>query len=232
MSKAKMNKFSKALQAHLASEKKHDFETMLEWEIACNTNNQRGKVYNQEELKDLYNRMGQHQGASKCTHTSNHNGDEFKYIVIKRSRRGGYMPDVKQEHKDCTGNQIIDEVNCWEKYANNEEVADLLCPILKYFKSKSDKVTSTSEKMQDNNIIISQKAIATGDASEMCDLAEDMNYEEGYYTDEDAYTRYDKLKNLSDMMGWRDVLYNVGNSGVIFDYANNCYKAVFIDYAL
>lgn len=232
MSKAKMNKFNKALQSYLASEKKHDFEAMLEWGLAFNTNNQRGKVYNQEELKDLYNRIGQHQGASKCTHINNHNGDEFKYIVIKRSRRNGYMPNVKQEHADCTGNQIIDEINCWEKYASNEEVSDLLCPILKFFKSKSDKVTSTSERMQDNNIIISQKAIATGDASEMCDLAETINYQEGYYADDDAYTRYDKLKELSDSMGWRDVLFNDGNSGVIFDYANNCYKAVFIDYAL
>lgn len=112
MSKAKMNKFNRALQSYLASEKKHDFEAMLEWELAFNTNNQRGKVYNQEELKDLYNRRGQHQGASKCVHTNNHNGDEFKYIAIKRSLRSGYMPNVKQEHADCTGNQIIDEINC------------------------------------------------------------------------------------------------------------------------
>ena len=33
MSKAKMNKFNKALQSYLASEKKHDFEAMLEWEL-------------------------------------------------------------------------------------------------------------------------------------------------------------------------------------------------------
>lgn len=232
MSKARMNKYNKALQAHLASEKKHDFEAMLEWELSSNTNNQRGKVYNQEELKNLYNRIGQHRGASKCTHTYNHYGDEFKYIVIKRSLKYGYLPDIEQEHADCTGNQIIDEINCWEKNASNEEVADLLCPILKYFKSKSDKVINTSEKMQDNNIIISQKAIKTGDASEMCRLAEEMNREEGYKVEDDAWSRYHKLQELSDSMGWRDAMYNNGNSGVVFDYSKNCYKAVFIDYSL
>ena len=41
-----------------------------------------------------------------------------------------------------------------------------------------------------------------------------------------------QLKDMAKRMEWRDVEWNPGNSGVIFDYAQGCYKAVFIDYAL
>lgn len=58
-----------------------------------------------------------------------------------------------------------------------------------------------------------------------------MNNREGY-TGENAADRYNKLKALSQKQGWRDAMFNGGNSGVIFDYSTGCYKAVFIDYAL
>ena len=232
MAMAKKNATAKALQAHMAKEKKHSKRTMLEWLIACNTNAQRGHVFDQSELMELYSRSDWDCdcGASKIVHLDNHMGEAFKYIVIKRHKVGGYIPNARREHKKCSGNQLIDEVACWQEFADAPE-SDLLCPVLKYFTSKSDKVTATSETMQRNVMIIAQKAVYVGDASEACRKAERLNKEKGL-RGESYSKRYDKMAELSERQGWRDAMYNGGNSGVIFDYAKNCYKAVFIDYAL
>lgn len=232
MAMAKKNMAAKALQAHMAKAKKISGRALVEWEIACNTNSQRGKVYDQAELLELYSRdswSGEH-GASKTCHLKSHTGEAFKYIVIKRHRVNGYVPNVRGEHKKCSGNQLLDEVACWQEFAETE-YGDLLCPVLKYFTSKSDKVTATSETMQHNVLIIAQRAAYVSNASQACRKAEQMNAEHGYNGESKA-SRLAKLKELSDRQGWRDALYNGGNSGVVFDYAKNCYKAVFIDYAL
>lgn len=220
----------KAVQSRMAKEKKTDIQIRIEWEIACNTNNQRGHVYDQSEIHELYSRDNWKAecGATKTCHTVCHTGKEFKYIVVKRHQTHGYLPELR--NKKATGNQLIDEINCWLEYAELPE-ADLLCPILKYFTSKSDKVTATSETMQHNVVIIAQKAVKVGTASRMCRKAEEMNREYGY-KGESAESRYRKLEKLSESKNWRDAMYNGGNSGVIFDYAKGCYKAVFIDYAL
>ena len=223
----------KALQSTMASAKRFSDNAMLEWELSCNTNVNRGRVYKQEEIINLYARDSHkcEAGASKTCHLKNHNGDAFEYIVIKRHQTNGYIdehaykPDTKQ-----TGNQLIDEINCWNEFAETPD-ADLLCPILKYFTSKSDKVTAISEKMQSNVIIIAQKAVYVASARYACKEAERLNKVNGLQG-EDATARYTKLEKLSDKQGWRDAMYNGGNSGVIFDYYQNCYKAVFIDYAL
>ena len=232
MAMAKKNETSKALQAFMAKEKKFSACTLLEWLLACNTNNKRGHVFDQSEILKLYARDGwEHEhGASKTCHLISHTGENFQYIVIKRHRTNGYIPNVHGEHAKCTGNQLIDEINCWQEFAETE-YSDLLCPIFKYFTSKSDKVSATSETMQHNVVIIAQKAVKVGDASYACSKAERMNAEHGY-KGESYDERYAKLKALSKKQGWRDAMHNGGNSGVIFDYAKNCYKAVFIDYAL
>lgn len=192
-----------------------------EWEY-INNNSQRGRVYDQWELLQMFDRYGDNSdGCSKAVHFLDH-------IVIKRHQRNGYIPEVRNKYS--TGNQLIDEINCWERF-NFEPEADLLCPILKYFTSKSDKVKATSETMQRNVIIIAQRAVKTGDAAWMCQLAERMNREKGF-RGESASARYAKLEALSKSQNWRDALRNPGNSGIIFDYKKGCYKAVFIDYAL
>lgn len=218
----------KALQALMAKEKKTDSNVKLEWEMACNTNNQRGHVYDQHEINELYSRYSRHRGATKACHIKNHFGEEFKYIVVKRHQVGGYLPELRNDK--ATGNQLVDEINCWVEYAELEE-ADLLCPILKYFTSKSDQVTATSETMQKNVVIIAQKAIFIGDAEDACKEAERLNKMSGYEY-ENWEDRYNKLSKLSRKQHWRDAMFNSGNSGVIFDYNKGCYKAVFIDYAL
>ena len=112
------------------------------------------------------------------------------------------------------------------------EDADLLCPIMKYFTSKSDKVEATSDKMQENVIIIAQKAVYVANAEMSCKKAEQMNRENGYHG-ETYETRILKMRTLSKKRGWWDVMRHAGgNCGVIFDYSKNCYKAVIIDYAL
>lgn len=234
MAMAKKNATAKSLQATMAKEKKNSKYIALEWEMACNTNNKRGHVYDQHEILKLYARDSWEcdcdYGASKTVHLENHFGDTFKYIVIKRHRTGGYIPSVSREHAKCTGNQLVDEIACWQEFAETE-YSDLLCPILKYFTSKSDKVEATSETMQNNVVIIAQKAIYVSDASGACRKAERLNAEKGY-KGETASERYDKLARMSKKQGWRDAMFNGGNSGVIFDYSKGCYKAVFIDYAL
>lgn len=230
---SRKNKEVKALQSVMAKAKKHDYNALIEWELSCNTNSQRGKVYNQYELLDLYNRYGNNTfGASKAVHLYNHiNNNEFKYIVIKRHQYRGYIdehaynPDTKQ-----TGNQLIDEINCWLEFAEREE-SDLLNPILKYFTSKSDQVSAISETMQKNVVIIAQKAVYVSDAYNCCIKAEELNNENNLIG-EDYESRYNKMKKMSRKQGWRDAMRNTGNSGVIFDYSKGCYKAVFIDYAL
>ena len=225
----------KALQARMAAEKKDSIDIRYEWEIACNTNVNRGRVISQEEIRKSYERgnynryNSKEHGATKLVHLENaETGVEFKYIVVKRHMINGYLPERRNDK--ATGNQLIDEINCWVEYAETEN-ADLLCPILKYFTSKSDKVTAKSETMQRNAVIIAQKAVYISDAKDACIEAERMNRMNGY-KGEKADERYMKLRAMSDSQNWRDALYNPGNSGVIFDYAKECYKAVFIDYAL
>lgn len=193
-----------------------------EWEIGVNNNSNRGHVYDQHELLNMFSRhYGDGEGATKVCHCLEH-------IVVKRHKRHGYCPEIRNERG--TGNQLIDEAKFYELVAMLPD-ADLLCPVLKYFTSKSDKVSATSETMQHNVVIVAQKAVKIGDASYCCRKAEQLNREHGY-KGEDAMTRYRKLEKLSESQNWRDALYNGGNSGVIFDYAQNCYKAVFVDYAL
>lgn len=192
-----------------------------EWEMAVNTNPNRGNVYDQWQFLRMFDRYGEDCGATKAVHLLDH-------IVVKRHKVGGYIPEIRNAMG--TGNQLIDEAKCYERYAMLPE-ADLLCPVLKYFTSKSDQVTATSETMQRNVVIIAQKAVKVGSAHRMCRKAEEMNREHGYHG-ESADERYAKLEEFSESQNWRDALYNGGNSGVIFDYAKRCYKAVFIDYAL
>jgi len=193
-----------------------------EWEIACNTNYNRGKVYDQWELLNMFDRdNGDANGASKTVHILEH-------TVVKRHQSGGYIPE--RRNKRGTGNQLIDEAKFYEAVALLPE-ADLLCPVLKYFTSKSDKVAATSEKMQHNVVIIAQRAHKIGSASYACRKAEELNNANGY-KGETAEERFRKLEKLSASQNWRDAIYNGGNSGVIFDYAKGCYKAVFVDYAL
>lgn len=213
----------------MATPKKNDtvkaFTTWLskhyrtEWEIACNTNSNRGKVYDQHELNAMFDRYGENaDGCSKAVH-------KLKYLVVKRHQYHGYIPELR--NAKATGNQLIDEINCWMEFKDSPE-SDLLCPVLKYFTSKSDKVSATSETMQENVVIVAQKAVAVGNAKAMCRKAYELNGYKGETPDE----RYAKLERLSDSKNWRDALWNGGNSGVIYDYRTNRYKAVFIDYAL
>lgn len=216
MATIKKNESMKAFTAMLSKVNR------TEWEIVANTNPARGKVYDQHELLAMFDRnRGDGYGATKTVHV-------LDYIVVKRHQRGGYIPEIR--NAKGTGNQLIDEINCFKEFAALPE-ADLLCPVFKYFTSKSDKVSATSETMQYNVLIIAQKAVKIGDAEYCCRKAESMNRERGYAV-EPAELRYERLKKLSKSQNWRDALRNPGNSGVVFDYHRNCYKAVFIDYAL
>lgn len=182
--------------------------------------------YSQSEICADYSRKyGGHCGATKRTHTETPWGEEFQYIVVKRYKWHGH-----EFWGEGCGNQLIDEINCWNRLAETPD-ADFLCPILKYFTCKSDKVKPLADKMKERVVIIAQKAVHVDDLAGACHEAERRNIAEGY-NGVSAHNRIFDLKDMARRMGWRDVEWNPGNSGVIFDYAQNCYKAVFIDYAL
>ena len=71
MAIAKKSNASKALQSHMASEKRFSSQANLEWEMACNTNPKRGHVWDQSEINALYDRdCGDGAGATKICHTT------------------------------------------------------------------------------------------------------------------------------------------------------------------
>lgn len=175
--------------------------------------------FSQEEICERFSRRyGGSCGATKRTHV-------LDYIVVKRYKWNGH-----EFWGEGCGNQLIDEINCWNRLASTPE-ADCLCPILKYFTCKSDKVKPLADKMKERVVIIAQKAVSVSNMHEACKDAERRNRAEGY-RGTPARVREEQLDNMARKMGWRDVKWNSGNSGVIFDHSKNCYKAVFIDYAL
>ena len=190
------------------------------------SSNMRVGVVNHSEFKKYYPRTnGDGSGATKVTHTHYHDENgrhwEFSDIVVKR---------LKHNLLTFLGNQGIKEIEMWVKY-HDTELADILCPILKYFTSKSDKVTEMSETMLNNVVIVAQKATDIGDIKSACKSAENRNRANGY-NGTDAIDREQEILRLVKKYNIHDVIGHGGNSGVVFDYSKGCYKAVLIDYGL
>ena len=223
------NPFTKAHQTFLASVKNDSDLFAYEYGLAHNTNKNRGYVGNHADILAQYANDGWSLdcGASKVCHVKRYDGTPFQTIVIKRHKDGGHIFGANGK---STGNQLIDEINCWNELAETE-YADILCPILRYFTSKSDKVDATSDTMQRNVVIIAQKALHVGRSDRMCEKAEELNRLHGLQG-ESAQMRLVRMRALANARHWWDVMRNPGNCGVIFDYSKKCYKAVFIDYAL
>lgn len=214
------NATAKGHQSYLASAKAMNPRLNFEYRLAHATKPEQNPI-DQWEAKELFDRRGQHRGATKCTHTMHPDGWYFETIVVKRIRLHAAVQ---------LGNQGKFEARTWEHFATTPE-ADLLCPVLRWWGSKSDKVLENSEKDRDNLVMVCQKAVATGTARQMCVEAERLNRQNGL-NGESANRRLAKLEALASEQGWWDVLHNGGNSGVIYDYGKGIYKAVFIDYAL
>lgn len=179
-----------------------------------------------ETVNGLFSRKrGGFTGATKRTHLAHPDGWEMKFFVVKRYKWHGH-----DFGGHGSGNQLIDEIACWLKLQDTLD-ADFLCPVFKYETAKSDKCRSLSETMKERVCIISQKAVHVDDLAGACKDAERRNREEGLHGIS-ARNRMVQLEDMANRMGWWDVKRNPGNSGVIFDYAQGCYKAVFIDYAL
>lgn len=226
MAQAKVNATVKALKAHMASEKKFDIQTKSEYDKAFCVSRTRGDVWTGERFANTFTRVldyDKHEnGATKVCHLSDENGNAFKYIVVKRMRDDALMG---------LGNQLVAEIRTWQKLADTE-YGDALCPVLKYNMERSDKAYDhMSDKGQDRAVIVAQRAVYVSSAKRACLRAELLNDRNGYIG-QSADERYNYLSKVSKDMRWWDALGNGGNSGVIFDYSKNCYKAVFIDYAL
>lgn len=216
------------------TESVHYQRALFEYELAVRSSDSKRVIDGRPEYRnmdfgeicELFSRkFGGHCGATKRTHVEHPDGWELKFFVVKRYKWHGH--DFWGE--GC-GNQLIDEINCWVKLQDTDD-ADFLCPILKYETAKSDKCKPLSDTMKERVCIIAQKAVWTDDLCGACREAERRNRAEGY-KGISAERRISQLRDMANRMGWRDVEYNPGNSGVIFDYAQGCYKAVFIDYAL
>ena len=223
--KRTMNPTLKAFQTFLSNEaSKGNVDARYEHNLSCYTakdswDRPNRHNFTQEEIMERFSRShGGSCGATKRVHV-------LEYIAIARYKRYGH-----EFIGEGSGNQLVDQIGCYLKFEGTTDI-DLINPILKYFTCKSDKVEALDEKMKDKIIIISQKAVFVGDLRDACREAERRNKVEGY-RGESYESRKAKLLDLSHRMHWRDVEWNGGNSGVIFDHSKNCYKAVFIDYAL
>lgn len=215
----------KAIITHLNNERLNgNVKALIQYKMV--SSNMRVGVVNHTEFKKFYSRShGDGSGATKVTHTHYHDengkGFEFTDIVVKR---------LKSNLCSWLGNQGIKEIRMWEKLAETPD-SDYLCPILKYFTSKSDKVTEMSETMLNNVVIVAQKATDIGDIEDACKAAERLNRKYGY-RGETAKEREKAILTMVRKNNIHDVIGHGGNSGVVFDYHRNCYKAVLIDYGL
>ena len=206
------NSAVKAFRSFLCKENK------TEYGIAFQDNPNRKGYTTGDELRNKYVRLDEYDcsenGASKHAYI-------LDYIVIKRQLINGW---------DGRGNQLELEIKFYLEH-KNDKFSDVLCPVLRYGLHRGDRISTTSEKYYNQTYIVSQRALKVGSALYCCRLAEMMNQQEGY-KGENAIDRYEKFKEFAKEFNLYDVLNNGGNSGVIFDYNKNCYKAVCIDYAL
>lgn len=207
---------------------------LFEYELAVRSSDSRKVVCGRPQYRNtpfseicglFSRRYGGHTGATKRTHTHHPDGWEMQLFVVKRYKYHGF-----EFWGEGCGNQLIDEINCWVKLAETPD-ADYLCPIFKYETAKSDKCQPLSDTMKERVCIVAQKAVWVDDLEGACKDAEARNRACGY-RGVPATRRQEQLEDMAKRMGWRDVRHNPGNSGVIFDYSQGCYKAVFIDYAL
>ena len=190
-----------------------------EYGIAFQDNPQRKGYTTGEELRSRFYRIDRwdaydNHGASKHSYL-------MDYIVIKRQLINGMTTQ---------GNQLKNEIEFYELH-KNDEFADVICPILRYGLHRGDRVEDYEEKYYNECYIVSQKAIYVNNAKRCCEKAEELNNANGLQG-ESAEDRIKKLEKFSNHFKMWDVLHNSGNSGVIFDYEKQCYKAVCIDYAL
>lgn len=221
----RINASIKAMISEMSERKATESNIMYEYRIA--STNTRIGVIGQAELKRDYARSGDASGASKATHLYSKNGDAFEYIVIKRMSRW-YNTDL--------GNQCDGEIRKYEQLFGTE-AEDFICPIVKAYTTKSNHNSPKGRKGIDNIVIVAQRAVYISNLYNACVKAEAMNNAEtarhiNLFECEDADTRFNRLKAWADSEGMWDCVRNPGNSGVIYDYARKCYKAVFIDYAL
>lgn len=222
----------KAMVNEMSKRAKTDMRIRYEYTLAGT--NQRVGVANQEDIINEYprNYRGAH-GASKivfteATKTENRDSFEFEYVVIKR---------MKAHCLDWLGNQVFAEADTYSRLVADNDT-DCVCPVIKYFGTKSDKHPDRDDaKQMDNAVIIAQKASNIGSMEEACETAQFMNANEheryiNQLTCESSEVRYEKLKRWATRHELNDVINHPENCGVIYDYAKRCYKAVIIDYAL
>lgn len=233
-----------ALRAHvLAKAKKGDRTAMFEYNMAFCTNGKdpsRTHVdgslkYNmpQKELDPKFPRdifLADAHGASKLVYWHDwETGMRFNDLVVK----------VERTDKDAVDSwgweiQCKSELKAWETLAKTPD-ADLLCPILKCFEPKSDHPGLKKSRLR--MMLITQKAEFTGSLEQCLQEAYDRNTVNHCFGAESKSERRQRIESLCNRMGWRDIIgEGMGgghrNSGVIYDYHDNCYKAVIIDYAL
>lgn len=209
-------------------------KALFEYELAVRSSDSRPdkngvvKYHNMpfSDICGLFSRkVGGHCGATKRTHTHHPDGWELEFFVVKRYKYHGC--DFAGHG---SGNQLIDEIKCWLKLQSTDD-ADFLCPIFKFETAKSDNCKALSDTMKERVCIIAQKAVDVSDLAGACEIAYRRNKAKGIPAEDPAARRNAMLK-FAERMGWWDVRHNPGNSGVVFDHAKGCYKAVFIDYAL
>lgn len=249
--KAKVNALVKGISGMIKSDKSD--VARFEHDLAYASNTKTQRVFSGRAIRTIYDRYIDELecefiscGYSKKTfccvpkQDGTQGWEESKYIVIKRMNppTPSWWTGEPEERLVDGKNQLVQEIRCWERFADMPE-SDMLCPILKWGFQQGDKFPEGCAKVCDTVYIVAYKACFVGDLKEACVWAERQNNDKGYHGTP-ARDRLEEIRKFSDDQGWWDVWNggfergsgNSGNCGVIFDPIQNCYKAVIIDYAL
>ena len=129
------------------------------------------------------------------------------------------------KHRDCYGNQIKKQVETWQKIALNP-ISQFFNPVLSYGLHRGDKLTATDTRYIDKSFIVSQRAQIYSTVRQAIRTAFNLNQKP--YTEGDIENYYMEMRTAIKSLGLGDI--KGENVGVIFDYYNGEYRAVFIDY--
>lgn len=206
-----------AFKAHLSK------TDSIQWGLAFNSNPQRDGYTSGADLRAAFPRKssselgcyGDNRGATK------HGYQDGELFILR------YMLDGAQFRH----NQFIAQIKLYQRVKDTPD-AEYFAPIFRFGMARGDKNAEYSPRMLEELYIVTQCAKYKGDVAYCINKAHELNIDGGFYEAQLPQVRYSKMLEICAKYGLRDVVDHPDNSGVIFDYSENCYKAVILDYGL
>lgn len=207
---SRKNQTVKAFQSFLAAEEKKQKSGYIRVERQMiGAVNNRGKNLTCDQVKDYCDRYLQviGEGGSKIVYGMDD-------IVIAFHKANSYYD-----------NQIKRQVDIWNKVALTNN-AKYFNPILSYGLHRGDKIDATDYRYLNKSFIVSQKAEIFSTIKQAIRRMYQLNNKA--YTDSDIDEYYYNMEEAIWQAGAGDL--KGENVGVIYDYWNDEYRTVFIDY--